>query len=700
MRLPVMCRTGIAAIVLAPTLLYAQDRRITGMVTRTNSAVGLPDVEITVLGQTRHPTVRTNAEGRYTITAPEGPVRLQARLIGHTRVEATVPANQATQDFALTQDVFKMSEVVVTGQATTVERRSATTSIALVTGDELSKVPAPTIESSLNGRVTGVNLQSNSGAPGGGVQVQIRGNNTILGGFDPLYVVDGIIYSNAVIASGRGLANAAANATTESDAPNRVADLNPADIASIEVLKGAAASSIYGAKASNGVVVITTTRGQAGAARVKLTQRVGQFSPLRLMESRHWSLDSAIKQFGEPARPFFADNPNAFHDNAAAIYDNRKPSYETIADISGGSDRTRYYVSGSLKRDEGIERNTGFERQGIRVNLDQTLASNIDVKVSSVFNRAEHDRGWNNNCNNYGCHGYALAYIPSFVDFEKRNADGTYPVPTVGPQSNPIQLTELGVNHEETNRFTGGVTVGWTPPAKGKSSFRFVGGLGMDGFDQRDDVWSPNDLFFERPQALPGESIESGGRSTFFNYNLNGIHTFSASAFSATSSLGLQYEDRRLNTFQIRTQNLLPGQRNVNQGTNITATENLNHERTVALYGQEEVRLFAEALLVRGGLRAERSSVNGDIDKLYLFPQVSASYRFRNLIGSGSELKLRTAYGETGNQPLFGQKFTNLTTPQLGGLNGLTVSTASGFGGVEPERLKEIEAGIDGSALS
>ena len=700
MRLPVMCRTGFAALAFLPTLLFAQDRRITGMVTRTNSAVGLPDVEITVRGQTRLPTARTNAEGRYTITAPEGAVRLQARLIGHTRVEATVPANQSTQDFALTQDVFKMSEVVVTGQATTVERRSATTSIALVTGDELTKVPAPTIESALNGRITGVNLQSNSGAPGGGVQVQVRGNNTILGGFDPLYVVDGIIYSNAVIPSGRGLANAAASATTESDAPNRVADLNPADIASIEVLKGAAASSIYGAKASNGVVVITTTRGQAGAPRVKLTQRIGQFSPLRLMDSRVWTLDSAVARFGEAARPFFGSSQTAFHDNAEAIYDNRKPSYETIADVSGGNDRTRYYISGSLKRDEGIERGTGFERQGIRVNVDQTLATNIDVKVSTVFNRAEHDRGWNNNCNNYGCHGYALAYIPSFVDLTKRNDDGTFPLPTVGPQSNPIQLTELGVNHEVTNRFTGGVTVGWTPPAKGSNSFRLVGGLGMDGFDQGDDVWTPNDLFFERPQALPGESIESGGRSMFFNYNLNGIHTYSASKFSTTTAIGLQYEDRRLNTFQIRTQNLLPGQRNVNQGTNITATENLNHERTVALYGQEEVRLFAEALLVRGGIRAEQSSVNGDIDKYYIFPQVSASYRLRNMVGSGSEVKVRAAYGETGNQPLFGQKFTNLSTPQLGGSNGLTVSTASGFAGVEPERLKEIEAGIDGTALS
>src|SRR6185436_21191901 len=123
------------------------------------------------------------------------------------------------------------------------------------------------------------------------------------------------------------------------------------------------------------------TRGQAGAARVKLTQRFGQFSPLRLMEARHWTLDSAVARFGEAARPFFDGNPNAFYDNAEAIYDNRKPSYETIADVTGGNERTRYYVSGSLKRDEGIERATGFERQGIRVNLDQTLNGNLDVKV-------------------------------------------------------------------------------------------------------------------------------------------------------------------------------------------------------------------------------------------------------------------------------------------------------------------------------
>jgi TonB-dependent starch-binding outer membrane protein SusC len=102
---------------------------------------------------------------------------------------------------------------------------------------------------------------------------------------------------------------------------------------------------------------------------------------------------------------------------------------------------------------------------------------------------------------------------------------------------------------------------------------------------------------------------------------------------------------------------------------------------------------------VQLGMRAERSSVNGDIDRYHVFPKASTSYRFLDMLGDGSEIKLRAAYGETGNQPLFGQKFTNLGTPQLGGQQGITVSTASGFDNVEPERLKEVEAGIDGYAF-
>lgn len=565
---------------------------------------------------------------------------------------------------------------------------------------------APTFENALTGKISGVNLQSNSGAPGGGIQMQIRGNNTILGAYDPLYVIDGVLYSNSRIAGGRGAITAAAFATAEDDAVNRVADINPADIASIEILKGAAASSIYGSKASNGVVIITTRRGLAGRTRINVVQRFGQFSPLRKLESRRWTLAEATAApadggYGPGVAHWFENDPSPFYNHYDQVFNNRSLSYETVADVSGGTADTRYFLSGTWKRDGGIEPNTGFVRQGVRINVDQVLSRKLDLKVSSVYNRSAHNRGWNNNCNNYACHGYAFAYTPSFVDLRRRDAGGNFLTPDWGIQANSIQTTELAVNNEETNRFTGGATMTFNAFETDAQSLRLVVGGGLDAFQQNNDLWTPNELFFERSQTLPGEAIEQDGRSQYYNWNTSAIHTFipASGSWTATTSAGLQYEDRALKVSRIRTQNLVPGQRNVGQGTNTTANETLSQERTFAVYAQEEVRLLSDRLLLQAGLRAERSSVNGDIGKYYVFPKVAGSFRILDVLGPGSEIKPRLAYGETGNQPLFGQKFTLLNTPQLGGAQGFTLAGASGFADVEPERLKEIEVGLDGSAM-
>lgn len=696
-----LLRTVLAGLLLMPTVATesaAQERQISGRVTESSMGQPIPNAEVSVVGAAQGRVARTNADGRYTINAPPGEVRLQVRAIGFTRREVVVPAGATTFDVVLVADIFRLGEVVVTGQATTIDRRSAPTAVAYVTGEELTRVAAPTFESALTGKVSGVNLQSNSGAPGGGIQMQIRGNNTILGAHDPLYVIDGVIYSNERIASGRGVATNAAYATAEDDAVNRVADINPADIESIEILKGAAASSIYGSKAANGVVVITTKRGQIGRPRVKLVQRFGQFSPLRTLESRRWTQAEAIEQYGEEVAHWFANDASPYFNHYDRVYQRSELSWETAADVSGGTEDTRYFVGATWKRDGGIEPNTGFSRQALRVNLDHMLSSRLDVKVSSVFNRAEHDRGWNNNCNNYACHGYAFPYTPSFVDFARRDADGNFIRPDWGITANPIQLTQLGVNHETTNRFTGGGTLNFDAFTSDRQSVRLVVGGGLDAFQQNNEVWTPNELFTEEPQTLPGEAIEQDGLSQFYNWNANLVHTFSpmGGGWAATTSAGMQYEDRQLKTSRIRTQGLVPGQRNVGRGTSTTGTENLTQERTFALYAQEELRLLSERLLIQAGLRAERSSVNGDVDKYYIFPKAASSYRIIDIFGAGSELKPRIAYGETGNQPLFGMKFTTLGTPLLGSLQGFSVAGASGDPEVEPERVKEVEVGLDG----
>jgi TonB-linked SusC/RagA family outer membrane protein len=695
-------RGTILTLVVAvgfPSFAWAQTRVITGTVTVAGGAVPVAGARVSAEGTTVE-TVTGN-EGNYRLTVPAGDVRLLARAIGYKRGTQLVTATQTTANFALERDVLQIEGVVVTGQATTIDRRSATTAVAQVSGEAINNVPAPTIQNALVGRVSGVNLQSNSGAPGGGIQMQVRGNNTILGSFDPLYVVDGVPYSNTRVASGRGSISAAAFATAEDDAVDRVADINPANIESIEIMKGAAASSIYGSRAANGVVIIKTKRGQAGAPNVNVRQRVGVFDMSKTLESRRWTEAEAVDKYGDEVAHWFDNNPSPYFNHYEQVYDNNKPSYETAVDVSGGTSTTRYFIGGTWKRDEGIERKTGFGRQNLRVNVDQSLGSRLEAQISTVFNRAEHDRGWNNNCNNYACHGYAFAYTPSFVNLQQRDENGNFLTPDWGIQANPVQTTELARNHEETTRFTGGISTTYDAINTGQHSLRFVGAVGIDAFQQNNDLWSPNEAFYEANQTLPGAAIEGAGVSRIFNWNLNGIHNFvpSGSGWSLNTSFGAQFVEEYLNVSRITTTNLVPGQQNVGQGTNTTGTENLTKSRTIALYGQEEVRLFGERLLLQGGARAERTSNNGDIDKWFFFPKVSGSYRIVNLIGAGSEIKPRIAYGETGNLPIFGQKFTLLNTPQLSGLNGFTVAGAAGSPIVEPERVKEIEVGIDGLAM-
>jgi TonB-linked SusC/RagA family outer membrane protein len=696
----------LAVLAALPAVASAQTREITGTVTVAGSDVPLIGATVSVEGTPQ--VTQSDAGGRFRLRAPAGQITLTARHIGYQRSSRSVPPDQSTVDFALERDVLRLDVVVTTGQATTVERRSATTAIAHVSGDALNTVATPTIENALAGKITGVNLQSNSGAPGGGIQMQIRGNNTILGSFDPLYVVDGIIVSNDRIASGRGSITAAAFLTAEDDAVNRTADIDPSTIEDIQILKGAAASSIYGSKAANGVVIITTKRGARGPARVNVRQRVGKFSAAKVLESRRWTLAEATARYRDtlPNGQFriahwFANNPNPYFNHYEQVFDNDALSHETAVDVSGGTETTQYFIGSTWKRDGGIERATGFGRQALRANITQMFGERIDLRVTSAFNRSEHQRGWNNNCNNYACHGYAFAYTPSFVDLTRKDASGNYLTPDWGIQANSVQLTDMAVNDEETNRFIGGATLNYDALESDAQRLRLVGAVGIDAFQQNNDLWTPNELFFERPQGLPGTSIEGDGRSQLYNWNLNAVHDFhpSGAGWSLSTSAGLQYEDRQLKTSRITTTNLLPGQRNVDRGTNSVVDEELTQERTFAMYAQEEIRLLDELLLIQGGLRAERSSMNGDIDKFYVFPKISGSYRIVGLLGDGSEIKPRVAYGETGNLPVFGQKFTTLLTPTLGGIVGLAVSGAAGFKDVSPERVKEIEVGVDGIAM-
>jgi TonB-linked SusC/RagA family outer membrane protein len=551
-------------------------------------------------------------------------------------------------------------------------------------------------------------IQQNSGGPGGGLQIQVRGGaNTAIGASDPLFVVDGVIYSNATLPSGLfNVTGSSANrgrGELQDDAVNRLADLNPNDIASIEVLKGAAASSIYGSKAANGAVIITTNRGRVGKPKVNITQRLGFMDALRVPGQRVFDEATARAEYGDAVvNSATADAPFQNYDHVKELTDHKPFAWETLGDVSGGSENTRYFVSGGWKHDKGIIQNTGAERQSIRLNLDQRLSDRWQLNVTSAFNRTITDRGITNNDNNGGSVTYALAYLPSFIPL--LNPDGTFRQPEVTYlNSNPLQTAALATNTESVNRFTGGATLTFNALTTEHSSLKLVGAAGADLFTQKAEVFAPPELFWQQTLPLPGVSALSNGDSRFLNWNLNAIHTYApgSGAWKATTSVGSQYEDRNLNRAQVVAKGLLSGQTNIDQGSTLGQQFELKtQERTFALYAQEELSTLRDRLLIAVGVRGERSSANGNDSKFYFFPKASGAYRFPGLLGQGSEFKVRGAYGETGNQPLFGQRFTTLEGGNtIGGVIGTQVGTTSGASAIKPERVKEFEGGFDAAFL-
>jgi TonB-dependent SusC/RagA subfamily outer membrane receptor len=197
--------------------------------------------------------------------------------------------------------MLKGEQIIIEGRAPVIVKTNLRNGASVVDSEALSRVSAPEIDSALQGKLAGANLQFNSGAPGGGAQLRLRGISTINGQSSPLYVIDGIIISNVSIASGANAITAAAgggSTSNQDNAVNRVADLNPNDIETVEVLKGASAAALYGSKASNGVVIITTKRGRSGENRVEVTQRIGFAAVSNKLGTRKWnSVDEVIAAY-------------------------------------------------------------------------------------------------------------------------------------------------------------------------------------------------------------------------------------------------------------------------------------------------------------------------------------------------------------------------------------------------------------------
>lgn len=688
-------------------------REITGKVTVAGTGAPLQDAIVGLVGSVGG--ARTNEKGEFRLRAPNGDVFVQVRAIGYKRQSQRLAASSNSIDFSLEKDVLQIEGVTVTGAATTIERKNAATAVAAVNAEELARVPAPALESALQGKVVGASINMNNGAPGGGGQVQIRGAASLIGNIQPLFVVDGIIISNTVRSNRLSAATGSLN-SGEENGTNRLADINPNDIENIEVLKGAAASAIYGSQATNGVVVITTKRGSSGTPRFNITQRFGTFQAQRILGSRHFANAQQVldavggNSAAAEAKAAIAANCTAsscnYNDYQGELYGQTDPSYETVFSTTGGINNTRYFFSGLHREEKGVMMNTGALRQSLRGNLDQAIGNKWTVSLGSNILRSKSDRGVSNNDNALSSPIYAFGYTPAIMDLRQKDAGGRYvlnPFPSgYSGTSNPFQTADLLTNNEDVYRMMLNGRVNFAAYSGEKNNLNFTLLAGADRLSSENYVLAPQELQFQRPGStmggvFPGIAIQGNGTNLFKNVTASGTwNTTMLSFMNATTSGGIQLETRRTNDYNIQGRGLGPSQYNAAGAANTVVTNSRTLVQNQAFFAQEEMLMFGERLYLSGAVRGEQSSVNADRQKTYYFPRLSGSYRFLKPLSGIDEVKLRVAYGESGNQPNYGERDLTLTSYGLiGGLQAYGIPGTIGNQTVRPERLKETEYGLD-----
>ena len=699
-------RLRCALVTIATLLLSlpaaAQIRTVTGTVTDASTGQPLEGARVSVRGTSLATT--TGAAGRFTLgNVPTGGITIAIRRIGSNPVEIVLPPGQDEIRIALTRDPLRLSDVVVTGQATAVERRNLANAVATVSGEEVSRVSAQTVEQALQGKVVGASIQANSGAPGGGMQMRLRGVTSINGSSEPLYVVDGVVLSNVAIPSNQNAVTKStqgSNPSLTQDAQvNRIADLNPNDIENIEVLKGASASAIYGSRASNGVVIITTRRGRSGERRVDATQRIGVSKISNTLGSRTFkTLAEATAAWGASAASYFT--PGIVYDHERELAGRTPMSSESVVDVSGGDADTRYFASGLWKHDGGIIDNTGYAKQAVRANLDQDFGKRLNFSLQTSATRSLAQRGLTNNDNAGVSFWMVFPFTPSFLDLGQ-NPDGTYRPNRFGNISNPLQTAALMKNDEKVLRsiLAGRLTL--KAIERQAYNLKLVLNGGADQFSQENSLLFPPELQFEPiDDGEPGTALLSNSNNANLNLGTSGVFTVTplSGAFTATTSVGVNGSSRDLRISRIVSRNLVGGLGIVGAGTDVRVLEQRQRVEDFALFAQEEFLTLSERLLLTAGINADRSSANSDIKKYFYYPKLSGSFRFPQPFRQLEEVKIRAAYGQSGNQPLFGQKFTPLSVVEnIAGLSAIVVPVQGPVGStnLRPERQREFEAGAD-----
>lgn len=652
------CFTGTA--LSAGTLLAAaplQDRVVTGKVTSVEGEE-LPGVNIIIKGTTVGSV--TDISGNYTLSVSGPDAVLVFSYVGYVSEEVTV-GTQSVIDVVLTPNIESLSELVVIGYGTT-RKSDITGSVSSIKAEELEATPVTSFDQALQGRAAGVQVVQATGAPGGGTNIRIRGTSSVNASSEPLYVIDGMLVNSNVgemSIGGRG------------PSINPLATINPNDIASIEVLKDASATAIYGSRGANGVILITTKRGEAGEGSISfesyygLQEAANQLDLLSAEQFAHLVNEANINAGRNPVyvNPASLEEGTDWQEELLRV----APIANYQLSASGGSEKTRYAVSGGYFMQDGIVVGSDFDRYSFRVNLDTDVNERLNIGTNLSYSRLSSNGVLTGPGQIVpGVITGALQFTPIPTVYDPREELGyTYEHFLKTGIANPVAEAREYISETVTSRILGSVYAEYEliPGLDFRTSF------GIDGVTSKYNSFGPN--FLKRTQASEGEAAVSTLHATTWQ-NTNTVtfdRELGAGHLTAVAGFELQhFRNESLNALAFGFPDPRTGWHNLGAAEDPQSPSNGELEWSLVSYlARINYSLMDKYLFTLSG-RVDGSSKFAEGNKYGFFPSGAFAWNvsdepFMESLDFIYNMKLRASYGLTGNQAIGPYNSLALITP-------------------------------------
>jgi TonB-linked SusC/RagA family outer membrane protein len=688
---------SIAAFTLWATPVWSQRAVITGRVTDAESNAGVVAAQVRVPGTTFGTLTHTDGTFRL-VGVPAGAVTLQALRLGYLELTKTITvpdSGTVTVEFALSASKVQLDQVVITAAGTSERKREEGMSVATLTADSIAPSAVANFSDELSSREAGVSVQMQSGTTGGGSRIRIRGSNSASLGNQPLLVIDGVRVDNAE-------SDFSTSVGVGGQAPSRFDDLDPQEIEDITILKGPAASALYGSAGANGVIQVTTKHGKAGHTQWDVHGEYGSVRNYTEMPANYGrngtntadgsatSFCTLVLEATDQCTPTGADgglisfNPLTTYSPFIAGY---RQGYG--GSVSGGSDLASFFGSGDYYKEQGVYPNNTVERANVRANVHTTLSPKFDGTVNVGYLASVLGLPQNDNASFGVLSGGLLGQA-----FNDSLTHGFSSGVT------PAKLATYNTQ-QSTDRFTVGATGNWHP----LSWFSWINTAGLDYSTIFDLVDLPPNVFPSGSQLGAGEAQDN----PFKHYTWTVTSTASAQypidpSLKGTSSLGMQFVESVTNGVQANCLTQVPG-------TSTLAGCTTNLSLPFALqptdvqeggFAQQQIQ-WRDKVFLTGALRGDEVSSEGVNVGIQWYPSVSLSWvmgeePFFPKTDILSSLRLRAAFGESGQFPTFGQDRSSeaaRATKKLGSDQASVFDSTFGNPNLTPERTREFEGGFD-----